>query len=184
MRDAGRRRVAVGGVDQHVDAVGGEHLERGRPGRLGERVGVAPEEQRAVDRLARPVLADRLGHRDDVGLVERAVEARAAVARRAERDPLGRVVGVGSLRVVRRHEVGDVDEVTGRCRLPGPLVHHGPSMSRQVVAGERMRGTRTIGGQQPHNVRHERTTCPHRCRCCEPRVYRPAWASSMKPSYG
>ena len=45
---AGRRRVAVAVVDQHGHVVGGQHLERGRPRRLGQPVGVAADEQRAV----------------------------------------------------------------------------------------------------------------------------------------
>ena len=51
VRHGRRRRVAVGGVDEHGDVVGGEHLERARPRRLGQGVGVAAEEQRAVDAL-------------------------------------------------------------------------------------------------------------------------------------
>ena len=46
-----RRRVAAGGVDHHLDAVGGQHLERAREGGLGERVRVDADEQRPVDAL-------------------------------------------------------------------------------------------------------------------------------------
>ena len=84
----GRRRVAVVGVDHHVHAVGGQHLEDRAEGRLGQRVGVAAEEQRAVDALRRAVVADGLADRQDVRLVERARRSRAAVARGAERDAL------------------------------------------------------------------------------------------------
>ena len=62
---AGRRRRPA-----TVDVVGGEHLQRGGPRRLGQRVGVAADEQRPVDALRGPVLADRLGGRQDVRLVE------------------------------------------------------------------------------------------------------------------
>ena len=54
VRDRRGRRVAVVGVDEHGDVVGREDLERGRPRRLGQGVGVTPEEQRSVDRLHRP----------------------------------------------------------------------------------------------------------------------------------
>ena len=87
---AGRGRVPVAGVDQHGHVVGGEHLERGGPGRLGEGVGVPADEQRAVVPLLGPVLADGLGGGQDVRLVEGGVEAGAAVAGGAEHHLLGR----------------------------------------------------------------------------------------------
>ena len=70
VRDDGRRRVAIGGVDPDVDAVRDEDLEGGLEGRLGQRVGVAADEQRAVRALRRAVPADRLGDGHDVRLVE------------------------------------------------------------------------------------------------------------------
>ena len=74
-------------------------------------MGVAPEEQRAVDALAGAVLADGLGRGEDVGLVERRREARATVTRGAEDDLLGGIRRVRGDAVVGGHEVGDVDEV-------------------------------------------------------------------------
>jgi hypothetical protein len=46
--DGGGRRVAVARVDEHVDVVGREHLDGRVPRGLGQRVGVAPDEQRPV----------------------------------------------------------------------------------------------------------------------------------------
>ena len=71
-----------------------------------------------------PVLDDRLGGRPDVLLVERGVEARAAVARGAERDPLVGVARVGHEVVVRADDGVDVDQVFGLGELPGALVSH------------------------------------------------------------
>ena len=51
MRDDRRGRGEVVGVDHHVDAVRREHLDDRAKGRLGERVRVAAEEERAVDAL-------------------------------------------------------------------------------------------------------------------------------------
>ena len=82
------RRVAVAVVDHHVDFVRRQHLERGRERRLGQRVGVDAEEERTIDALLAAIEADRLGDGQDVRLVERRVEGRAAVAGRPERDPL------------------------------------------------------------------------------------------------
>src|SRR3712207_9362225 len=67
-------RGAGVGVDHDVDAVGAEHLDDRARGRLGQRVRVAAQEQRAVDALRLPVAADRLRDRQDVRLVERSEE--------------------------------------------------------------------------------------------------------------
>ena len=45
--DRGRRRVPVGRVDHRHDVVGRQHLQRRHPGRFGQRMGVAADEQRA-----------------------------------------------------------------------------------------------------------------------------------------
>ena len=128
MRQRRGRRVAVAVVDEHGHVVGGQHLERRRPRGLGQPVGVAADEQRPVVPLLAPVVADRLGRGQDVGLVERRLQRRAAVAAGPERDLLVDVVGVGHAGVVRRHEVGDVDQVPGLRGLPRALVGHGAIM--------------------------------------------------------
>ena len=128
VRDGRRRRVGVGRVDEHRDVVGDQHLDRGRPRRLREAVGVAAEEQRAVVPLLLAVVADRLRGRGDVLLVERRPQAAPAVTAGAERDLLVDVVGVRLEGVVRRHQVRDVDEVgrlgEGSCARVGHGPHH------------------------------------------------------------
>ena len=134
-----RRRVTVVGVDQHRHVVGREYLERRRPRRLGQPVGVAADEQRAVVALLLAVVADRLRGRQDVRLVERRLEAAAAVPARPERDLLVDVVGVGHARVVRRHEVRDVDQVggSGEGSCAGAAVGgHAAIMPRQLLVEE------------------------------------------------
>jgi hypothetical protein len=71
------RRVAL--RDDHLDPVRGEHLEGRALGRLGQRVGVAAEEERAGHARAGAVLRHGLGDGEDVGLVERAAQRRATV---------------------------------------------------------------------------------------------------------
>ena len=91
-----------------VDAVGGQHFERGLLRRVGEGVGVLAQEERAVDALRRGGIRDGLGDGQDVVLVEGAVGGRAAVAGGAELHALSRyrrdLDGVGStgLAVLRR----------------------------------------------------------------------------------
>ena len=135
--DRRRRRVAVAVVDQHRHVVGGQHLQRRRPRRLGEAVGVAAEEQRAVVALLAAVVADRLRGGEDVGLVERRAQAAAAVPAGAERDLLVDVVGVGHPGVVGRDQVGDVDEVGGLrrgvLRASRSWGHHAPSPPRRAA---------------------------------------------------
>ena len=123
----GSRETATGsgcsrpGCRQHLHVVGDEHLERGGEGGLGQRVRVAADEQRAGDPGAGAVVADGLGGRGDVVVVERQPEGRAAVARRAEGDLLPGLGRVRVLRVVGGHQGGDVDEVGLARWLSGPI---------------------------------------------------------------
>ncbi len=124
VRDGGRGRVAVRAVDEDGHLVGGENLQRGGLGRLGQGVGVGAQEEGPVGALGGPVLADGLAGGGDVVLVEGARQGRAAVARGAERHPLSRVGRVGVQRVVRRDQPGHVDKVLGTGRPAGALVRH------------------------------------------------------------
>jgi len=79
VRERRGRGEPVIGVDQQLHAVGREHLDGRDPGRLGQRVRVLGDEQRAVDALTGPVLADGLAGGGDVIVVERGLEGRPAV---------------------------------------------------------------------------------------------------------
>ena len=111
VRDHRGRGHAVVALDDGLDPVGGQHLERGALGGPRYRVGVLAEEERPVDPLPAPVVADRLGGGEDVGLGERAAQGRAAVAAGAEADQLGLgLVHVGPARVVLALEPRGVDQ--------------------------------------------------------------------------
>jgi hypothetical protein len=88
MRHCRRGRVAVIAIDHGLYAICGEHLEGRCESWLGQRVRVFSDVQRAADALAAAVIADRLGDRYDVPLVERAMQGRAAMAAGAETDSL------------------------------------------------------------------------------------------------
>ena len=130
VRDRRGRGVAVAGVDQHGHVVGGQHLERGRPGRLGQRVGVAADEQRPVVALLACGSRRSPGWSPAMCVSLNAVfRLRAAVPAGAERDLLVDVVRVGHAGVVRR------DEVRRRRRgrragraVPRGTLGHGPIM--------------------------------------------------------
>ena len=92
MADRRGGRIAVGGVDGRDDVVGSEHLQRRHPRRLRETVGVPADEQRAGGAVRGAVLDDRLRDGQDVRLVERTVQSRAAVTRCPECHLLGDVI--------------------------------------------------------------------------------------------
>src|ERR1700686_2164398 len=79
---------------------------------------VDPQEERTVDAVLPAIEADRLGNREDVLLVERALERRSAVARCPERNALRGYRGIGLERVVLRHESRNVREYRFWRRLP------------------------------------------------------------------
>ena len=82
-------------------------------------MGVASYEQRARCPLIRPVFDDGLRGRQDVGLVERRVQAGPAVPGGAERHLLVNVLRIGLDGVVRGDHLGHVDEIFGLRRLTG-----------------------------------------------------------------
>ena len=85
--------------------VGRQHLERRPLRRRRERVRVLAHEQRPVDALGLPVVADRLRDRQDVRLGERAAQRRAAMPAGAEAHALrrvGRIGPVGEIRLFQR----------------------------------------------------------------------------------
>ena len=137
LRDDRRRHRAVVAVEHDVDAVRGEHLERARAGGLGQRMGVAPEEERPVDPLGLPVETDGLGHGEDMRLVEARRERRAAMSRGAERHALPGEGGVGPLGVVRRDEARNIREERDRGRLARERIDARRAHPRTSRAGRR-----------------------------------------------
>ena len=115
--DHRRRGEAATRIDPHVDAVARQHLARGDPRRLRQGMGVAAEEQRPVDAVGRAPVVHRLRHGEDVPLVERRIERRAAMPRGAERHTLGRHAGVGSqgeIGIGERGKVGHAAVIAAR----------------------------------------------------------------------
>ena len=118
-RDHRRRREAVALLDDRRDVVRREHLERGALRRTGERMRVLAEEERPVGSRRRAELADRLGDREDVVLVERPACGRTAVSAGTERDALRRVFEVGAALEVVAFEMRRVDQQFPGRRLSG-----------------------------------------------------------------
>src|ERR1700733_6632657 len=85
---------------------------------------ITANEQRSGGAVRGPVLDDGLRDGQNVGLVESPVERGATVPGGTEDYLLSDVLGVWLDRVVRRHQVGQIDEVLGQCRLTGSRVGH------------------------------------------------------------
>ena len=129
--DDGGRGVAVIAVDHDLDAVGGEYLESADKGRLGQRVRVHSHEQRTGDLVRLAIQADRLRDSENVRLVEGARERRTAVSGRPEGDSFSDDGRVWLIRVVRGHQLRDVDQHRGGSRLAGERTDaHDPKITR------------------------------------------------------
>ena len=151
-------RVAVVCVDHDLHAVRGQHFERRREGRLGQRVRV-----RARGRAGRRCPAAR-GSGRWPRLMARmcaslnvAGDASAAVAGRAERDPLLGIDGSGRVVVVGGEQALDVDEHVLVRKLAGARVDvHArvlPGNGRRQRCGRRRRGARRPRGQAAGRAR-------------------------------
>ena len=90
VRDDRRRRIAPKGVDPRLNAVCGQHLDRGGECGLRQGVGVHAQEQRTIDAGMATIETNRLCDRRDVHLIERGLERRSPMARRTEGDSLCR----------------------------------------------------------------------------------------------
>lgn len=138
MGDRRCRGEAVGGVDHDRLRIAGENLEGGRPGGFAEGVGVPAQEHGTLDAPGTSIVDDCLGHRRDVRLVEGAIQAAPAMAGGSERDPLVALGRVGTDGVVRRDEMGDVDEIVWLGCGSGTGMGHGfPLKSRRAYGAER-----------------------------------------------
>src|SRR5262249_31251664 len=78
--DDGRRCEAVVFLDHGEVVVGGDHFQGGALSGAGEGVCIFPDKERAGDVAFRAVVADGLCDGQNMGLGERAIERRAAVA--------------------------------------------------------------------------------------------------------
>ena len=105
------------GLQHDLEPVGGEDLDRTAEGGLGEGVGVLPSEERALDSLALPKLAEGLGDRENMRLVEVVLEGRAAMSGGSEADPVGIASEVGLTGVVCGNQSGDVGQQFAGRRL-------------------------------------------------------------------
>src|SRR5580692_2356792 len=83
-RDDRRRSYFVIFLDDGFHAVRGQHLERGTLRGSGQRVRVFAHIEWAIRALATTVVADGLGHGDDVGLGKGAMEWRPPMSTGAE----------------------------------------------------------------------------------------------------
>ncbi len=114
---AGRGRVRAVGSNADVNFVGRQHLHRAREGGLGKRMRIDAKEERPVDSLLFAIRANSLRDRQDVPLVESAMERGAAVAGRSKCDALLRNFRIGTIREIGCDQPGNVYQVGWLRRL-------------------------------------------------------------------
>ncbi len=119
VRKRGRGRVTQGRVDQGLNPVARQDLERAGEGRLRESVGILGQKQRPGHAVGRAIFHDRLSDGEDVVLVERTVVRGSAVARGPEAHLLRRNRDIRPFLVIRRDQPRKVDQHLGQRRLPG-----------------------------------------------------------------
>src|ERR1019366_1340120 len=91
---------------------------------------VHAEKQRTIDLLLLPVQANGLTDGQDMPFIESSLEGRAAMPRRAERNPLFRNRGVRRLGIIGRDKPGHVHQHGWFSRLSRKWAHvHGTSLT-------------------------------------------------------
>ena len=109
-RDDGGGGHAVVALDDRMDFVARQDLQRRALGRRGKGVRVLAHVQRAVRAFDAPVIADGLGNGEYVGLGKAAVQRRTAVSTGAEADQLVGVAHVRPTLVILSLESGQIDQ--------------------------------------------------------------------------
>ena len=162
VRDHRGRRIAAAIVDHDLDAVGGKHLDGAGQRRLGQRVGIDADEQRAGQAAGAAVIADRLRRGQDMVFVEGIPERRAAVARGAEGHALQRIGRVGLVGEIGRHQSRNIDERSGidRFACGGIGGSHMTSRERECLGSPIVYAKR----QEPRPDRAGRITTPRSAR--------------------
>lgn len=94
-----------------MNLIGGKHLQRGGEGGLGERMRIDAKEERSVDPLPLAILANGLRHRQNVPLIERAIERRSPMARRSKSDALFGNSWIGTVHEKGRNQPGNVHQI-------------------------------------------------------------------------
>ena len=107
----GSGRVLAIGSNADVNFVGRQHLERGGEGGLGKRMRIDAQEERPIDSLLLAIRANSLCHRENMPLIESAMERRAAMARGSKGDALLGNFRIGTVREIRGDQPGNVDEI-------------------------------------------------------------------------
>ena len=109
-RDNWRRRNAVALLNQRLNLVGGQHLERRTLRWTRERVRVLAHEQRTRGALDSAVVANGLCDSKNVRLIERNSQGRAAVPAGSEVNRLIRIVYVGARVKVGAFKLSHIDQ--------------------------------------------------------------------------
>src|SRR6185436_20791486 len=97
-------------LNKGLDPVRGQHLKRVMLCSARNSMAVFSHEQRAVDPLVSPVVADRLGHRQDMSLREGAVERGTTMSACSETDQFVGIADVWLPLIIIALEFDDIDQ--------------------------------------------------------------------------
>ncbi|RWX48137.1 hypothetical protein H206_05313 [Candidatus Electrothrix aarhusensis] len=95
--------------DADLSPVGRKHLKCCQLGRPGQGMGIHAHKEDAVNTCLLPILADRLSHSQDVGLVEAAFQRTAAMPRGAEADSFGALADIRNQSEVGGDQLRDIN---------------------------------------------------------------------------
>ena len=139
-------RIATVAVQKDFDLVLRQYLQCRHPGGFGESVCIDTEIQGAKNPFFMTNRADRLGHRQDVHLIETCLQRGAAMSRGAESHSLPWIGRVRRQREIGAHQSGHVGEQVfgGGFASQGVKVHRGlrglgPSAAAALPKGVRPR---------------------------------------------
>ena len=184
------RSVVIARVDAHAHAVGDENLDSGLPCRKRESMSVATQVQRASNTCLLPFLGNGLSNRNDMGFVEGAVQASAAVARGTEGDALRRVLRVRDEVVILGKNLVHVDEISWGSGHSRVLCNHDSysstpagqlSFAQRYRLGLRVRGKRRDEKSANVGKRRQAFRDGH-CSLAGTRVTARSWTRSEKCS--
>ena len=116
-RDDRSWRHAVVALNDGLDVVGCQDLQRRALSRPGNGMCVLAHEERTAGAVRLPVVADRLGDGEDVGFGERPMQRRAAMATGAEPDQLVRIREIGPATEIFAFKLREIDQQFLRRRL-------------------------------------------------------------------
>ena len=97
-------------IDHHLYAIRCQHLQGASESWLGKRVRIHADVERSVNALLLALEANRLRYCKNVRFIESSIERGAAMTGSSKGDALSGYCWIGSPRVIRGHDLRDIDQ--------------------------------------------------------------------------